>query len=104
LLVSRAGHLFSRQGVVFHGPQSELHGVLQRQREIEELQGRIPARARERDDVQSRLQSIEVELREGQESARRQREELARERQHDRKSTRLNSSHRTISYAVFCLK
>src|SRR5438094_4760370 len=30
-----------------------------------------------------------------------------RERKHeqaDRKSTRLNSSHRTISYAVFCLK
>src|SRR5207248_10440630 len=26
------------------------------------------------------------------------------ERQGDRKSTRLNSSHRTISYAVFCLK
>src|SRR5437867_6360386 len=25
-------------------------------------------------------------------------------RQQDRKSTRLNSSHRTISYAVFCLK
>src|SRR5207248_9614374 len=25
-------------------------------------------------------------------------------RQGDRKSTRLNSSHRTISYAVFCLK
>src|SRR5437867_10774022 len=27
-----------------------------------------------------------------------------RSRQADRKSTRLNSSHRTISYAVFCLK
>src|SRR5437867_11038880 len=26
------------------------------------------------------------------------------EAQEDRKSTRLNSSHRTISYAVFCLK
>src|SRR5207248_11500080 len=26
------------------------------------------------------------------------------ERAQDRKSTRLNSSHRTISYAVFCLK
>src|SRR5207248_10606899 len=26
------------------------------------------------------------------------------ERHRDRKSTRLNSSHRTISYAVFCLK
>src|SRR5437867_3100396 len=29
---------------------------------------------------------------------------LAAERCRDRKSTRLNSSHRTISYAVFCLK
>src|SRR6266516_7057976 len=32
---------------------------------------------------------------------------IFREREHvreDRKSTRLNSSHRTISYAVFCLK
>src|SRR5437867_8852040 len=28
----------------------------------------------------------------------------ARSRRQDRKSTRLNSSHRTISYAVFCLK
>src|SRR5437867_7522647 len=28
----------------------------------------------------------------------------ARRRRPDRKSTRLNSSHRTISYAVFCLK
>jgi len=83
LLVTRAGHLFSRQGVVFHGPQSELHGVLQRQREIEDLQGRIPQRAREREDVQSRLQGIEMELRDGQESARKQREELARQRQHD---------------------
>src|SRR5437867_9717994 len=30
--------------------------------------------------------------------------DLAGQRQTDRKSTRLNSSHRTISYAVFCLK
>src|SRR5207248_5628058 len=28
----------------------------------------------------------------------------AQRRREDRKSTRLNSSHRTISYAVFCLK
>src|SRR3712207_7325351 len=28
----------------------------------------------------------------------------AREREQDRKSTRLNSSHANISYAVFCLK
>src|SRR2546430_8824550 len=31
-------------------------------------------------------------------------EKLARQRYGDRKSTRLNSSHSQISYAVFCLK
>src|SRR5207248_4839169 len=44
-------------------------------------------------------------------SDRRRRRQTRRQRRHDRnlrsrdrKSTRLNSSHRTISYAVFCLK
>jgi chromosome segregation protein len=83
MLVSKSGHLFSRQGVVFHGPQSELHGVLQRQREIEDLQGRIPARARERGDVEARLRALERELEDGQEIARRVRDELARARQRD---------------------
>src|SRR3712207_7304017 len=43
---------------------------------------------------------VEVALRDvdGHHVARRQRPEL------DRKSTRLNSSHANISYAVFCLK
>src|SRR3712207_8932136 len=35
---------------------------------------------------------------------RRQREPQRRRRRRDRKSTRLNSSHANISYAVFCLK
>ncbi len=83
LLVSKAGHLFSRQGVVFHGPQSELHGVLQRQREIEDLQGRIPARSQARAEVESRLRSLDVELTEGQGEARRIRDELNRQRQQD---------------------
>jgi chromosome segregation protein len=83
LLVSKAGHLFSRQGVVFHGPQSELHGVLQRQREIEELRGRIPARAQARSEVDSRLRALDVELTEGQGEARRIRDELNRQRQED---------------------
>ena len=81
LLVAKSGHLFSRQGVVFHGPQSELHGVLQRQREIEELQGRIPERQRERNDVESGVRTLENELKDGQEQARRLREDLARHRQ-----------------------
>src|SRR5437867_8956147 len=39
----------------------------------------------------------------GQQSRRTERPPVHRRRTGDRKSTRLNSSHRTISYAVFCL-
>ncbi len=38
MLVSRAGHVFTRHSIRFHAPQSELHGVLARQREIGLLQ------------------------------------------------------------------
>ncbi len=81
LLVARSGHLFARHGVVFHGPQSELHGVLQRQREIEQLRGRIPAKAQERADVEAAVRALEQEGREAQEQARQLREELGRVRQ-----------------------
>jgi chromosome segregation protein len=37
VLVTREGHLFTRHTVSFHAPDSELHGVLTRQREIEQL-------------------------------------------------------------------
>ncbi len=84
LLVDRRGHLFGRQGIVFHGPQSELHGVLARQREIEELRGRMPERARARGDEESALARLEQDLRAAQEEARRLADEAkgARERDH----------------------
>jgi chromosome segregation protein len=41
LLVSSDGHMFTRHSVSFHAPDSELHGVLSRQREIEQLTGRF---------------------------------------------------------------
>ncbi len=83
LLASKGGHLFSRQGVVFHGPQSELHGVLQRQRRIEELRGAIPGHARERAQAESGLRTLEQDLRTAQEEGRRLRDELGRSRQQD---------------------
>src|SRR5437879_4408183 len=43
-------------------------------------------------------------LRRGEERLRLGKGEAAAVREPDRKSTRLNSSHRCISYAVFCLK
>ncbi len=38
LLVSANGYVFTRHSVTFHAPDSELHGVLSREREIEKLQ------------------------------------------------------------------
>lgn len=77
LLVNRAGHLFSRSGVVFHGPQSELHGVLQRQRDIEALRARLPGESAQRAGAEARLAGLERELAESQASARRMRDDLA---------------------------
>ncbi len=37
MLVTREGHIFTRHTMSFHAPDSELHGVLSRQREIEQL-------------------------------------------------------------------
>ncbi len=43
ILVTREGHVFTRHSVSFHAPDTELHGVLTRQREIEQLGGAIEA-------------------------------------------------------------
>ncbi|HXZ47644.1 MAG TPA: chromosome segregation protein SMC [Usitatibacter sp.] len=83
MLVAKSGHLFGRQGVVFHGPQSELHGVLQRQREIGELRARIPERVRERSAAEEALRGLEQELRSAQEEARGLGEALAKARAED---------------------
>src|SRR3712207_9120757 len=56
--------------------------------------------ARQKDDGAHRLVTL---LRRAQQLARRLLTEVAGDHE-DRKSTRLNSSHANISYAVFCLK
>ena len=43
LLVSSDGHMFTRHSVSLHAPDSELHGVLSREREIEQLKGQLTA-------------------------------------------------------------
>ncbi len=43
LLVSADGHVFTRHSVSFHAPDSDLHGVLSRERELEQLSGQLAA-------------------------------------------------------------
>ncbi len=62
LLVSRGGHLFSRAGVSFYAPQSELHGVLGRQREIEQLEGNLAQQREQAQILKLQLECQETEL------------------------------------------
>src|SRR5690606_18326422 len=41
VLVTRDGRLLTRHTLTYHAPDSELHGVLSRQREIESLDGEV---------------------------------------------------------------
>ena len=82
MIVCRDGHLFTRRSVVFHAPESELHGVISRQREIEHL--RIESDAQEavlagkrgaRDRAQETLRAARQEIDEARQRLEGERQE-----------------------------
>ncbi len=46
-MVSREGHIFTRHSVSFYAPEAEVHGVLSRQREIEQLDAELQVKGEE---------------------------------------------------------
>jgi chromosome segregation protein len=62
VLVTRDGHVFTRHAVSFHAPDSELHGVLTRQREIEQLDGTIRTARAEVDALRAATTASEQEV------------------------------------------
>ncbi|MEY4730193.1 MAG: Chromosome partition protein Smc [Pseudomonadota bacterium] len=66
LLVSREGHVFSRHGVIFHGPQSELHGVLARQRDIDVLKTTVPTHLANVTALKTSQTKVEEQLQQSQ--------------------------------------
>ncbi|MBL0123259.1 MAG: hypothetical protein IPP88_11210 [Betaproteobacteria bacterium] len=70
VLVTANGHLYSQHGLVFHGPQSELHGVLQRQREIESLKVELPGKIEARHALEAQQKESESRLTDTQETLR----------------------------------
>ena len=70
VLVTANGHLYSQHGLVFHGPQSELHGVLQRQREIESLKIELPGKIDARHALEAQQKESETRLTDTQETLR----------------------------------
>jgi chromosome segregation protein len=86
MLVCPQGHVFTRNSVSFHAADSEIHGILSRQREIEELKARRAdleqALAAARSDVLEAQAALEharqglQELRQEAEAAQQQRHDL----------------------------
>ncbi len=70
VLVTANGHMYSQHGLLFHGPQSELHGVLQRQREIESLKIELPGKIEARHVLEAQQKSTETSLTDTQETLR----------------------------------
>jgi chromosome segregation protein len=62
LLVTRDGHIFTRHAVSFHAPDSELHGVLTRQREIEQLDGTLQAARAEVEELRMAATAAEQDV------------------------------------------
>lgn len=62
LLVNRLGDVASRHSLYLHAPQSALHGVLERQRELTALQGELPQVRQHQRAMQSALQQAEQQL------------------------------------------
>src|SRR3712207_7414010 len=77
------------RSVLAHGPQALAVHLGVDAAGVGELAGRTEAGAEVRRDVVLRVQRLHLDAGVGEA---------------DRKSTRLNSSHANISYAVFCLK
>jgi len=84
-LVTRQGHLVTRHSLTYYAPESDLHGVLGRQREIEALQQEIAGRRSDTVETRLRLAHAEEACRRLEAEIEAGREEAGqlRVRQHD---------------------
>jgi len=62
LMVSADGHIFTRHSVSFYAPDSELHGVLSRQREMEQLDSLFFRECEQLTDIKREQAQSEAEL------------------------------------------
>jgi chromosome segregation protein len=60
--VTRDGHMVSAHGVAFFAPDSELHGVLARQRELAQLEGEIATTRRDTVAASAARDALEADL------------------------------------------
>ncbi|HWT28611.1 MAG TPA: chromosome segregation protein SMC [Methylophilaceae bacterium] len=75
-LVNRAGDLYTRHSVSYHAAQSSMHGVLERQRELETLEASIPALQSAVSQSTAALAEAEAALQQSRQQAQSQQQAL----------------------------
>ncbi|HEU5284382.1 MAG TPA: chromosome segregation protein SMC, partial [Burkholderiales bacterium] len=85
VLVCPQGHVFTRNSVNFHAADSEIHGILSRQREIEDLERRRRGLEMNLAATRSRMVETQAELEHGRSELHKLRQdaELAQQQRHD---------------------
>lgn len=63
VIVTKAGDLYSRHSVSYFGPQSQLHGVLEREAELEKRNAELPEVVQVVESTQAALHDLEADLR-----------------------------------------
>ncbi|MFN8833878.1 MAG: chromosome segregation protein SMC [Betaproteobacteria bacterium] len=61
-VVAKEGHLFTPRSAGFHAPDSEIHGLLERKREIEQLDGELPPLEAQWSDARREMAAGQAEL------------------------------------------
>jgi len=77
MLVTREGHVYTRYSVSFHAADTELHGVLSRQREIEDLSAELDMQRAAADAVQQEVSAAEGAIEQHKASLAEAREHVA---------------------------
>jgi chromosome segregation protein len=72
MLVSKRGDIFTRYSMSLYAPQSALHGVLERQKELAALQAQLPKMQANVEQLAEKLKKAESDLHETQEAHRQQ--------------------------------
>ncbi len=62
LYVDRDGHMVDSQSLVFYAPDVRTHGVIERQREINELSGRLESLQAEAEHAHEQVQATDAEI------------------------------------------
>src|SRR5262249_29038369 len=96
-LVCPQGHVFTRNSVSFHAADSEVHGILSRQREIEQLGERHSGLQAEAGAVRVRAAAAltELEARRSETQALREETDRAQQQRHDLELNQVRLSEQT---------